>query len=213
MNKGQKYDQMTQKPKDDPLGLFENYHENMVYLQEYIRTQNSKEIYDMGCGTGNLTGPLACEFKVIGIDQSDEMLNQAALKYPQMVLIHGSLEDWMENIDTKTDALFISSFVLHGIKVKDSLMAFFSDVLDKNNTVVIVDYFFLNKRQEILLIQELETSDQYDLANFIKSKHYLMMDTLEEWCEMRDYDFKVKMFNHWIGMVEIKNLKASCRKD
>lgn len=204
MNKGQKYDQMTQKPKDDPLGLFENYQKNMSYVQEYIRTQNFKEIYDIGCGTGNLTGPLAGDFKVIGIDQSDEMLNQATLKYPQMVLIHESLEDWMKNIDTKTDALFISSFVMHGIKIKDALMSFFSNLIEKNNTVVFVDYFFSNESQKAQYIHELEAGDQSDLGNFIKSKHYLMMDGLKQWCEKKDFNFEVKMFNHWIGMVEIK---------
>lgn len=204
MNKGQRYDQMTQKPKDDPLGLFENYQANMVYVQDYIRGQAYQEIYDIGCGTGNLTGPLACDFKVIGIDQSDEMLNQAALKYPHMVLIHSSLEDWMKNIDIKKNALFISSFVMHGIEIKDPLMSFFSDLIEKNNTLIIVDYFFSNEGQKAQYIHELEVEDRDDLANFIKSKHYLLLDGLKEWCEKKGFNFNIKMFNHWIGMVEIR---------
>lgn len=204
MNKGQRYDQMTQKPKDDPLGLFENYQANRVYVQDYIRGQAYQEIYDIGCGTGNLTGSLACDFKVIGIDQSDEMLNQAALKYPHMVLIHASLEDWMKNIDIKKNALFISSFVMHGIEIKDPLMSFFSDLIEKNNTLIIVDYFFSNEGQKAQYIHELESEDRDDLANFIKSKHYLMLDGLKEWCEKKGVNFNIKMFNHWIGMVEIR---------
>ncbi len=76
MNKGERYDQMTFHPDNDPLKCFENYSLNMEFIQAKLLSYKPERILDLGCGTGNLTGHLSKRVEVIGLDQSPEMLQQ-----------------------------------------------------------------------------------------------------------------------------------------
>src|SRR5215203_5424783 len=53
------------------------------------------KVLDLGCGTGN---PIAkhlveCGFRVVGVDQSKELIKIAKTVVPEVVLIHGDMVD------------------------------------------------------------------------------------------------------------------------
>ncbi|HEX7057772.1 MAG TPA: methyltransferase domain-containing protein, partial [Bacilli bacterium] len=61
------------------------YPEWLRFLREYWNQANTPDtIVELGCGTGNLTIPLAQSgFKMYGIDDSEHMLSVAAEKSKQ----------------------------------------------------------------------------------------------------------------------------------
>lgn len=204
MNKGEKYDQMIKNPQDDALGLFENYYENMKFIQEHIISLNPKQVFDIGCGTGNLTGPLSNKISVIGVDKSDEMLVQANAKYPNMTFINEDLDKWISEANLSSGNLIISSFVLHALQNKDDVLNWFSEVLKNNNTLIIVDYFFKHETERVDFIKRLKSDGKTDLSDLIESKYYIKIDEIEAWCKAQNFAFKLTMLTHWIGMIEIQ---------
>ena len=54
-------------------------------------------VYDLGCGTGNVTAALAERWpraRIIGVDASAAMLAQAAKALPQVQWVHHALAGW-----------------------------------------------------------------------------------------------------------------------
>jgi trans-aconitate 2-methyltransferase len=54
-------------------------------------------VYDLGCGAGNVTAALVARWpraKIIGVDNSASMLEQAAKALPQVQWLHHGLADW-----------------------------------------------------------------------------------------------------------------------
>lgn len=206
MNKGEKYDQMIKNPQGDELGFFENYFENMKVVQERIRDLNPNVIFDIGCGTGNLTGPLSNELKVVGIDKSDEMLFQAKIKYPRLETINEDIETWISSVNISNDNLIISSFVLHAIKDKDDLKKWFLKAIKSGNAVIIVDYFFKDDNAILDCLGKLKKENKNELAKIVESKYYIKTDEIRAWCVKHNVKLEIKMLTNWIGMIEMTRL-------
>lgn len=66
------YDKFTQNDCD--------YESWSQYLYKVAGSHNVREVVDIACGTGKMTQLLAKELKVVGVDQSAEMLNVAREK-------------------------------------------------------------------------------------------------------------------------------------
>lgn len=83
-------------------------------LIELLAPQKGESILDIGCGTGDLANELhRYGVKVIGIDQSTNMVNEACKKYPHIKFI---VEDVLKMPFTNEfDAVF-SNATLHWVK-------------------------------------------------------------------------------------------------
>jgi trans-aconitate methyltransferase len=83
-------------------------------LIDMLSPKKGERILDIGCGTGDLANSLVqYEVDVTGIDKSDNMINQACIKYPH---IRFFAKDVLELDDNETfDAVF-SNATLHWIK-------------------------------------------------------------------------------------------------
>ena len=101
--------------------LYDNKHDFVFKFGEEIvkllNPQKNETILDIGCGTGDLTKKLSelCG-KVIGIDNSKEMIQSAQKKYSEISFIHADAKDYQFN--ERFDAIF-SNAVLHWIPQAD----------------------------------------------------------------------------------------------
>lgn len=118
--------------------LYVNNHD-FVYKfgGELIALLNPSEheiILDLGCGTGELTNKLAesCR-KVVGIDNSFEMIQAAERSYPEILFIHADGADF--KLDMKFDAVFSSS-VLHWITKPETVISNINDHLEPGGRFV-----------------------------------------------------------------------------
>lgn len=89
-------------------------------IVKLLNPRKNETILDIGCGTGDLTKRIAelCE-KVIGIDNSNEMIQAAKKKYPEISFIHTDAKNYQ--LDNKFDAIF-SNAVLHWIPQADIMI-------------------------------------------------------------------------------------------
>ena len=102
---------------DDKHDFVFKFGEEIVNL---LNPKKNETILDIGCGTGDLTKKIAeLSEKVIGIDNSNQMIQIAQKKYPEMSFLHADAKDYQ--LDNKFDAIF-SNAVLHWIPQADIMI-------------------------------------------------------------------------------------------
>jgi ubiquinone/menaquinone biosynthesis C-methylase UbiE len=104
--------------------LYDDKHDFVFkFGEEIVKLLNPKKgetILDIGCGTGDLTKKISEQCgKVIGIDNSNEMIQSAQKKYPEISFIHNDAKNYQ--LDDKFDAIF-SNAVLHWIPQADTMI-------------------------------------------------------------------------------------------
>lgn len=83
-------------------------------LVELLQPQPGERILDLGCGTGDLAYEISKSgAAVIGMDFSDQMIEKACAKYPQLTFMVGNGENF--RTQEKYDAIF-SNAALHWMK-------------------------------------------------------------------------------------------------
>lgn len=207
MNRGERYDAMIASKANDELGCFEAYEAIMAAAQNQIRMMNPMRLYDLGCGTGNLCGPLSDQMNVMGVDFSMDMLMQANMKFPNLYAACYDIEGFMEELTIKPRDLFASAFVLHAIADKARLWDCFSKALQAGADIVIIDYFFETAADVQTAIEKHKAVGRTDLAAFLEGKHYVDLEFLSRWCETQLASVDFKWFTHWIGMTVIRSRK------
>lgn len=200
MNRGELYDEMIENASNDELGLFEKYYEIMQSVQNRIRAVNPIKVYDLGCGTGNLSGPLSDEMNVLGVDMSLEMLIQANMKYPNLYTSCYDMETFLSQIAIQPKDLLTCGFVLHGVANKQAIWSGFEKAIKSGGTVLLLDYFFKTESAQTDRIEALQNNGKTELADLIASKHYLALDELTAWSEQHNFKLEFRWMTHWVGM-------------
>lgn len=97
--------------------LYDTKHDFVSKFGEDIVTllnpQNEETILDLGCGTGDLTKNIAVKCKkIVGLDNSLEMVNAAKEKYPELTFLNADIKDFL--LSYQFDAVF-SNAALHWV--------------------------------------------------------------------------------------------------
>ena len=103
-------------PKWD-AGLYDTKHafvwEKAKGVVDLLAAKSGERILDLGCGTGTLTAEIASRgAEVIGVDRSDEMIDEARKKFPAIRFEVGDAREL--NFSQEFDAVF-SNAALHWI--------------------------------------------------------------------------------------------------
>lgn len=123
--------------KWDALG----YESNFSFVHQYgedvlnlIDFEKSNKILDLGCGNGALTKKISDMGKlVVGVDASEDMLNIARDKYPDLTFYHKDATNF--TLDEKVDTVF-SNAVFHWIHNQDGLIKSIYNALLPNGQLV-----------------------------------------------------------------------------
>jgi trans-aconitate methyltransferase len=104
--------------------LYEDKHafvwKQAASLVELLAPQPGERILDLGCGTGHLAAAIAATgAKVIGLDQSAVMLEQARSAYPNLQFMHGDARNF--SFGDSFDAVF-SNAVLHWVRPPEAVI-------------------------------------------------------------------------------------------
>lgn len=112
---------------DGSHGFVYEYGGDVVDL---LDPQPGERILDLGCGTGHLAAEIAAavgeEGRVLGIDQSSEMIDQARSEYPDLEFVRADARGFVAA--DGFDAVF-SNAALHWIPDQDAVTASVADLL------------------------------------------------------------------------------------
>ena len=85
-----------------------------VDLANSIDCKNVKSVLDIGCGIGNSTAVLAQKFpnaKIIGVDNSDDMLASARRNNPDIEFLKLDVEKDIDNLENQYDVVFSNACI------------------------------------------------------------------------------------------------------
>jgi trans-aconitate methyltransferase len=117
---------------DDKHNFVARYGEDVVQL---LAPQMGERILDIGCGTGYLTNLIAqAGARVIGIDNSESMIQRAQAVYPDLDLRVLSADDF--SFDTPFDAVF-SNAALHWVLEKEAAVDCIANALRPGGRLVL----------------------------------------------------------------------------
>lgn len=175
-NRAMKFDRMVKDRTDDELGLFEQYEEILAEIRGLIADRHATSVLDIGCGTGNLCGSLASQIKVVGMDQSLEMLLQAKKKYGSMELKLGNFLDkpyWTNRFD-----VVVTTFAFHALHEEEKKIALnhMLQYLREGGKVIIADFMFLTEREKEKCKEKLLAQGKEALWEVIDSRYYTIID-------------------------------------
>lgn len=183
------------------LKIYENYNKvlNKVYEKSTIAGENIS-VLDIGVGTGNLAKKfLENNYRVVGIDQSREMLRVAKHKYPNLKVRLG--EFLKIPFNDKVFDIIVSTYAFHHLNSEEKSLAIkeMIRVLKDNGKIVIGDLMFKNRVEEEWVLKEL-TEVQVDE---IKDEYYLYIDELES--EFMKYNKKLnyEKIDRFISVIEV----------
>lgn len=107
------------------------YGENVLNL---LHVTPDMTVLDLGCGNGALTCQIAEKgASVIGMDDSEQMLEQARSAYPDLTWMHGNGQSF--TLSQPVDAVF-SNAVFHWIDDQDALLSCIFNALKPNGQLV-----------------------------------------------------------------------------
>ena len=183
------------------LKIYENYNKvlNKVYEKSTITGENIS-VLDIGVGTGNLAKKfLENNYRVVGIDQSREMLRVAKHKYPNLKVRLGEFLNIPFN--DKVFDIIVSTYAFHHLNSEEKSLAIkeMIRVLKDNGKIVIGDLMFKNRVEEEWVLKEL-TEVQVDE---IKDEYYSYIDELES--EFMKYNKKLnyEKIDRFISVIEV----------
>ena len=203
MNRAIKYNKMVKERKDDELGLFEKYEEILHDVRKYILESNPYTIIDIGCGTGNLCGPISDKINVIGIDKNEEMLEYVKNKYKNMNVRLGSFLD--EPIDKNYADIVVTTFAFHGLNDNEKKRAIknMMDYLKSKGKIIIVDFMFKNEEEREKYKDKFISKNRLELWEAINKKYYSNVEKLESY--LSSLNIKVKS-NHIINFTWVMEI-------
>ncbi len=119
--------------------LYDNSHDFVSKygegIRSYLQPKHGETILDLGCGTGDLTHKIFLSgAKVIGVDASAEMIDEAKSKFPA-VEFH-CMDATALQFDIKFDAIF-SNAVLHWIPEKEKVIESMNSCLKEEGRIVL----------------------------------------------------------------------------
>ncbi len=122
-----------------------------------------KSVLDIGCGTGAWGYAIykAGASKLVGVDFSEKMIQQAKKNHPEINFIHLNAEDLSEFKDDSFD-IVTASFVLHGVKSEKRKVLLKEMKRVSKKYVVLHD--FIGKTP--FIIRTLEFLERSDYKNF-----------------------------------------------
>ena len=106
---------------------YEEWEQYLLTLMYKHGVSVSASVTEIGCGTGTMTGLLAEEgFKVTGLDLSEDMLQVASIKYPNISFFQADMRDF--ELTSKQDVIVSICDSINYILTTDDLTQTFSSV-------------------------------------------------------------------------------------
>jgi putative AdoMet-dependent methyltransferase len=199
------YDENIKK-EGHVFNVHEGYDEALAKVKEKVQLQIGDTVVDIGIGTGNLGSQFLSEGqKVIGVDQSENMLMKCKEKHPEIETRKGHFLA-LPLLDLSADAI-VSSYALHHLTDGEKLLALeeMVRVLKPNGQICIADLMFQDDKHRKRVLKNFEKAGNQLAIDCILDEYYANKSTLVDWLEGKGYQVETIQFNDILGLIYAKN--------
>jgi putative AdoMet-dependent methyltransferase len=188
---------------DDPLSLFENYHQVLSQLTKNVLAdvKNGSELLDVGAGTGNLAEILMeSGYSVVAVDQSRQMLQQAKTKLPNLKVCLGNFLK-LPFESGRFDGV-VTSYALHHLNEDEKILALeeMRRVLKSDGKIYIADFYFENEDSKKRLMATYNEAQR----EVVEDEYFGLLDRLEHWCEEKGLSVQKWQMTDLVWVVVIR---------
>lgn len=170
-------------------------------ILSYLKPKPSEIILDLGCGTGDLTKEISLSgARVIGVDNSADMIAKAKIKYPELEFYQMDARDL--KLDILFDAIF-SNAVLHWIPEKEIVIKKMYSLLNDNGRIVLEFGGKGNNEQMLKILREVFIKRGY--ADNAKINFWYYPSIGEYATELEKSNFRVVHAEHFDRLTPLRS--------
>ncbi|UTC81858.1 class I SAM-dependent methyltransferase [Treponema denticola] len=180
------YDTQVEISDEENVYPFAGYKKVLGTVYEKVRKQNSKNILDIGFGTGILAKKLYDDgYNIYGIDFSNEMLKKAKQKMPNAELLQFDFTDGLpKEFKQKQFDVILSTYAIHHIddEAKKLYILKLLKSLNPKGILIFGDVAFETEK-------DMEAARKKDYEEWDDEEYYLIAERFNLWFPHLKTDF------------------------
>lgn len=184
------------------FNVHQDYEQALSVVREKVQLQSGNVCLDIGVGTGNLGAKFLSEStKVIGVDQSEKMLQMCKEKHPDMETRKGHFLA-LPLMDNHVESI-VSSYALHHLLDDEKILACkeMDRVLKEDGQICLVDLMFLNEQHRTKVIAGYRDAGNMEAIGAIEDEFYADRSVLIDWFSANDFYVETHQFNDILSMI------------
>jgi putative AdoMet-dependent methyltransferase len=198
------YDENIKK-EGHAFNVHEGYDEGLATVEELVNPQSEDVVLDIGIGTGNLGSRfLKNGAHVIGVDQSEKMLEICHQKHPAIETRKGHFLA-LPLLDYSVD-IIVSSYALHHLPDDEKLLALdeMNRVLKANGQLCIADLMFENNSHRNQVIENYQNAGNQVAVEVIDDEYFADKSLLVTYLIENGFVVETMQFNDILGLIYAK---------
>lgn len=197
------------KKEGHTFNVHQDYDEALAKVAATIQLKEGDTCLDIGIGTGNLGSRfLAKGISIIGVDQSEKMLEACKRKHPAIDTRKGHFLA-LPLLDNQTDGI-VSSYALHHLPDSEKLLALeeMTRVLKPGGEICIADLMFINEDHRKSVMDGYRTSNNTEAVFAIEDEYYADRSVLAEWLSTNGYQVQTFQINDILSVIYAKRCET-----
>lgn len=190
------------KKEGHMFNVHEGYDEALQYVKSMVRVSTGEVVVDIGTGTGNLGSKfIEDQVKVIGIDQSEKMLEKCKEKHPEIETRKGHFLA-IPLLDGSVDAI-VTSYALHHLPDEEKLLALeeMTRILKQGGQICIADLMFKDQNHRESVLTSYKAKGNYQAISAIEDEYYANQSVLVNWLKKHHYRVEYIQLNDILGII------------
>ncbi|MFA1822112.1 methyltransferase domain-containing protein [Virgibacillus oceani] len=191
------------------FNVHQNYETALDEVVERIHLKEGDTCLDIGIGTGNLGSKFLKQgIHVIGVDQSEKMLEVCKEKHPQIEVRNGHFLA-LPLLDNFVDGI-VSSYALHHLQDEEKMLALeeMNRVIKPGGEICIADLMFIDDGHRKSVMESFQQAGNTEAIEAIKDEFYADRSELITWFSGNDYEVESIQINPILSVIYAKQVKG-----
>lgn len=195
------YDETVTDPTGEYAEVFAGYSRILARVADEVALPPGSVVVEIGVGTGNLTRELLARgYRVIGVEPSREMRQQAKRKLPDLDLRDG---DFLHlPLSDERVAAFVSTYAFHHLtdEEKETALTQMAARLAPGGKVVFADTVFASEEERQACIEEARRKGHVHLLRDLETEFYPTLPVLETLYRRAGFAVSCERLNRYVWL-------------